>query len=247
MNEQEQLIESYIRGELSAADQAAFEQQIKEDDSLADELRLHLQAQYAILASAEEAEIAKLSARFEQSASARTVPLFGTYSRAIAAAVLLLIGLALALRFFLGSSAQTAPELYAAHFVPLPSPEIRSQTNPQEQRWKEALTLYDQGSLEEMIQATGQLLADTAFRQQSQAQLYVGLAHLQMNQTAPAIEAFSQVSEQSFSYLDAQWYLALAHLKADQPDQAKTVLTHLQSQPTAYRQEEIREIMKQLE
>ena len=214
-NEQEQstLIRQYAHGELAAEALTSFEQQLKTDETLREELDLYLalRGSYQVAQKARFAALAAQQELVPEKPQARILSFDNATTRimSIAAAVLLLATLA----FLFWPKTDLSPQQMAsAHLVtPYPVPPTVMGKESRDAQWREARLAYAQGqynSVTTLLSALieqGDSLPETAF--------YLGLSSLY--QTPPNYD----FSIQSFSTVEglyreaADWYTALAHIQ----------------------------------
>ncbi len=225
---QSTLIRKFAHGELTAEALTAFEQQLKEDEALREELDLYLalRGSYQVAQKAHFAELVTSQGLTPEKPQARILSFGNATTRimSIAAAILLLA----TLTFILWPKTDLSPQQLAqAHLTtpyPAPSPVMGNETR--DAQWREARVAYAQGqyetaaSLLNRMIANGDSLPETAF--------YLGLSFLY--QTPPnyelAINSFSTI--EGLYREAADWYTALAHIRHGNAQAAVPFLEKIQ-------------------
>ncbi|MCE7921689.1 MAG: hypothetical protein DYG98_01410 [Haliscomenobacteraceae bacterium CHB4] len=111
--------------------------------------------------------------------------------------------------------------LFGHYFRLPPAPEVR---DAQVSAWRAAYQNKDYAAATAELE---HLLADPAYTRRSEANLYLGLSRLASGQGQQALDAFREVSADSFDWEDAQWYSALAYIIVDDVVHAKQTLREI--------------------
>lgn len=249
------LIDRYLTAQMTEPERLEFEQRVKEEPELAEELRLHVQAEYAARTYAHEQRKAKFNEEFEhagrQGQSGGVRPFRLAYWGRIAAAVVILVGLA----FIFWPEATTSSD-----FNTLYTQEISTQvmsvrrgigdTSSLDNLWLNASTQFNQAQYQEAISSIQTVLADTAFTHEAKAQLFLGLSHLKLQENLnrsvqeaegdhlmKAVRAFEKVSAESAFIENALWFTALAYIQSNDTLQAISALDKVIDYPFHYKKE----------
>ncbi|MEM6342655.1 MAG: hypothetical protein AAF927_02200 [Bacteroidota bacterium] len=218
-------IEQYIQGELSPENQAEFEQAMAQDSELAAEVAL----QQDIEAAISEPEVAELEQKLaylmRERSPAKIILPSGWRKWAVAASVVLIVGLGyLLLRE--SHQSRTPEELYLA-YAELPSDlqlssGIRSDPSGQESDpgisvWKVVDSLYqakEYGLAEEKLQTWLVQHPDPQANQTAIYYYYLGMVQLQMEQFSAAQHSLRKVRSGPYAE-SANWYVGLADLRTN--------------------------------
>lgn len=257
------LIEKYLRNELSPVEVAAFESRCKTDQTFANEVILHTLAREEIHATSMAQLKTQLDARFEKTKQTHIVDMRRTriqWVATIAAAILLLF---LGVRFLPGilSPSYTSDQLYAMNFD---VPELHDDTvrgtngdsgdsaagSATHALWAQAIEAINDGKPEEAVALYQQIMRDSEQMQRSPSALnyQMGIALMLSNKQEKAIPYFDRVTAFDQKQM-ADWYKALAYLKNDQLTEARSLLETLSKDPeqTEDRRKQAGEILKKLE
>lgn len=235
-------IEAYLEDRMSEDRRLAFESELAENEQLRnefDEMKaviLGIRSAAAIAFAeqvgqwekrlkndqdhVEEAKIKQLfpgntgAISSRQESSSRKIP----YIYAIAAAVVVLLGLL----FILRPQSLDANTLYAAHFE-RPSNPFTLMGGDTKSLQLQAFQAYEQSDFQEAISLYQQVLKDSP--QNAQVLYLLGVTYMEDDQPKKAIEIFDKVISEDKIYDEkAQWYKALAWLKANDSEKAKIQL-----------------------
>lgn len=225
------LIERYLRGELTGEEKLLFEKELSTNTALAEGLRMHEDLKFSLDNNFRNTllNIPDLSSDHSQPGSLPKTNWIQIWS--LAASFLLIVSLGL-LVYQLNK--KTDPDiLYALYFKsPISlSPELsatRGETHPdadpgsQEQYLSTADSYYMAGQYDEAIQA---LLSYPNNEDSQRIQFQLGLLYLAADRPADALIHFNKVTQYSPS--DNSWYKALTLLKLNRMDEAKKELQTL--------------------
>lgn len=219
----EMQMERYLNRQMSDEESQRFEIEINDDPLKLKALQDRMQAEFAVVLTAREAEVSALKSRY-QSGNAK-VRNFNYGYMAVAAAVLVLVGLAI----FLLPKAEFDPQaIYAANYEVPAAPHARGD-NGLDSLLQIAIEFYNQKQYqaaselyEEYIGSIGDSLkSQTDFQN---ARLFLAISLLETNRIDQAIGQLSELIENNEI---AQWYLALALLKQEKIPGAKEVLQRI--------------------
>lgn len=225
-------IERYLQDELTSPEREAFEEKIKQDPSLAQEVENHRTAIFLIKAGAVQTMKKKLEQYSEYNTSPEktsSVIFNKWYVWAAAASVAIVISVLL-LRPY---EKKDPDKIFIAYFKP-PATDRQilrgdSITNEKTQ----AFLSYEQGHYKEAL-----AFYEKALKGQSGDELlfYAAASALGDGQSAKAIAYLNELlKEPTTLYRSrAQWYLSLAYLKDGQLEKSKPLLDELGKQPGSY-------------
>jgi len=218
-------IESYLAGTLSDSERRAFESELSDDLSLAEEVALHQKAQLHLsdkkrLEMRELVQTVGKEYAANQPSKARNV-----WFLRVAAAFLILLSVSSAYWLMnLDETNRSEQELFADYYVPYPARHLqRTDPNAPTDSVKIALDHYTN---KEFVQASAQLEALLVKHNEPIFHFYLGHCLLGMKQASMAIGHFESVVQEGNNYFVAQaeWYLALSLLANEQPDLAREAL-----------------------
>jgi len=214
-------IDDYLLGDLTPKEQAAFEQEMAQDDTL----RQAVEEQRRLIEGIELENARRLLDEVMTSEPRSVIkPLWQRAAPylAVAASVLLLIAGWYSLR------PPRHERLYAANFEAAPGlPTTLGLSD--DPAFAEGMIAYKQQQYEQALLRWQPLL--TRGEVSDTLQFYLGVAHLGRGAPEPAEPLLRQVAEQSDSPFqpDAQWYLALAYLRQGKKPMVREWLQVLQA------------------
>ncbi len=237
-----QLADRYLSGELDDAARRAFEVRCEADPAFAEAVRAHIQAAYAAGVHAREVKRDRLNALYEAESKGKSVRSFSLRRIALVAAavVILLVGLALALRQF--SSPPTLQALYAQYYEPEPFSGMRAFS-----AWQQVGDAYTREDFPAAIRLLEALLADSTFDNRPRAHYYLAHSYLRAGDPQQALRVFAQVSPESSFIRQSEWYMALLHLQLDDRKAAIQGLRQVAEQAGHYRQTQATALLKALD
>ncbi|MEM6260862.1 MAG: hypothetical protein AAGI38_00030 [Bacteroidota bacterium] len=228
------LIERKLLGQLTGEEARTFEQKLKDSEFQA--LYKAEQDLFQAFQSAGRAQLkADLQALDAQTfvsrstnqvpdASGKVRPMFQKYAAwAVAAAVVLLLGLVYVLR----PQSMSNEELLAAHFEPYPNEQYRIQRGAEDSTVSksvlEAFYYYDSGDYEvaaEKFNFLNQKAGD------QEIEFFEAISLMKINRWQEAIEILTSISEQSGSKYQkpADWYKALSLIGLNRTEDANTLI-----------------------
>ncbi|MBS0000610.1 MAG: tetratricopeptide repeat protein [Cyclobacteriaceae bacterium] len=127
-------------------------------------------------------------------------------------------------------------KLYAQYFEPLENFESRTKRsieNSDAELSQRAFQYYDQGDYQNALDIFKSLQNETLDKTIDPVSrwLYMGNAYMALGDTENAIPLFQQVIEANTGFVvNAKWYLALCYLKQENLQEAKKLLTELETQ-----------------
>lgn len=235
--DKEVLIQKYLQGTLSDAEEQLFQEYIKNDPSFADDIPFYEGLNYAFA----KADYDKTKAQLHTFYKEEKRSLWRKW--AIAATVLLLFGLGSVFYF---NTIHSSERLYAQYFEPYKNvvqPMVRGEVVKTTKEL--AFKAYDEGNYKTAVVHLDALLET---KPEAILALYKANAQLQINETEAAIVTLeSQVQKTDTIYAEAQWYLALSYLKLDDKVMAKKYLNILLTTNSRFKKNEAYELLKSLE
>ncbi len=232
------LLQKYLHGELSEAEEEEFLNYLESDEEFSQEVKVH-----SLMHANRAKELEKYL--FD---SQSTIPKESTHSRStlfkiirnVAAMVLLA---AISYFSFSTLSNQETPflveDLYAEPFI---SPGLKLSSSSEEDIWQKAIVLYSDRQY---------ALAETEILKigniSTEQNLYLGLS--KMYKETPdfqgAISIFKEIKDQANNLNKdvTMWYLAIAYLKSGQKNLAKPLLESMAS-GDHYKKKEAKQVLK---
>lgn len=224
LSNQEDNIERYLREEMNQQERKFFEETLKKNEELQEEVNLQQDVFSGIgLFGAEEMKKQLQAVEADEkgkspTATSRGRPLYTWLAVAASVTALLLVAI------FLFNTGPNSQELYAAYYEPYPNvvnPIERSSGVPTDAAGK-AMYFYEQGNFEEAISLFTQELppSDQAYR------FYLGVSYLGTEQPELAEETLQPLlrDEEGAFYEAALWYTGLAQLAKGLADPARETL-----------------------
>jgi len=233
-----ELIDRYVKGELSGNVLQDFKQRLANDTALAEQVDWHARLVGGIKRQSRKELKAYLQSLDTQAASPtqvaeqeKKVVSLTFWKYAVAAAVALLI----AAVFWL-YPLRTSPEaLFAQYYQPYPNVEATIERNDEmADAYQQAFQWYEDGQYEEAAAAFEELLK--ADIQSEALNFYIGLTALELNQSDKALQYFESVIKHPDHkyYQQSLWYATLASLKNEDTESAKKYLQQLSDEKGFY-------------
>jgi hypothetical protein len=250
--ERYELIEKYLDGKLTGKELLDFENQLKQDPKLSQEVALHRELAEAL----KEKDVMAFSDLLEQvdarigideqkkEEAKKSRPLFGG-QRLIALAAVIVLLLAVGVFWNQLLPPPSNQELFAQNYE-LHDMRLLTRGSAEDALMARADSAYKAGAYQEAIAALQQL--EAARPGQPRFTFYKGMSQLADGQTQAAITTFGQVMQgDAPEYKElARWYRALSYLKINKEDQAMEDLQQMLDTPSHYRQQEAQAIVKAL-
>lgn len=234
--EESKRIDDFLSGQLNAADQQAFEEELSRNPEL--RRQVDLQRDMTFLLSHQKDRTA-LKGRLEKTGA----DFFGEAEPARPKARIRWIGwaAAAAILLFVLWPVFVQPDLYQqyAEFPPLAlSEKSTASTN-----WAATEQAFNSGDYTEAALQLEIYLE--AFPEDQQARLYLGIAQMETGELEAARQSFAEVSAAAPALSDyAEWYRALSYLKGNAPEKARPALEGIAEGSPFY--EEAEAILRQL-
>ncbi|MEL6590713.1 MAG: hypothetical protein AAFQ68_11550 [Bacteroidota bacterium] len=238
MMSDQQWIEAYLQGQLSADEQAQLEKRLAEEAEfdLAFREAAHLYAATKITA---QTQLKSELAAALQSEEATIKPLARQKSVRwwyVAAAAIML----LALGYFLWPRQEVSPtDLFATYYEAPPTMSLRQadeQADWQQDFEKAEYALARQKLLDIREAGSAQSPSAVAF--------YLGITYLESEAYGLAIAEFEQVASSSLYYPQSLWYTALAQLKAENLAKAADLFRKIALDSSHYKQAEAKLLLE---
>lgn len=252
-----ELLKRYLKGQMTESERAAFEKRMETDATFAEEVATWAAVYKGIQAEGDRQLDAQLRDLGKNMLQPETTKLSTTkvnmpqtrkfqiprWAYAAAAALLLLLVAWPVYQNLRPSGPAYADNkaLFEKHFRLPPPPTVR---DAQPIAWREA---FQNKNYTIAISELKTLLADPDYANRSEASLFLGLSHLAVGQGQQALDAFAQVSADSFDWDEAQWYSALAYLIIDDVVHAKQTLEGIAGKAGHLHRQEARELLEAME
>ena len=211
------LIQKYLQGTLSEAEEQLFQEYAKNDPSFTDDIPFYEGLHYAFAKADYDQTKTQLQSFYKEERHS----VWRKWS--IAATVLVLMSLG-SLWFL--NTINSTETLYAHYFEPYKNvvqPIVRGEAEKNTKVL--AFMAYDDGDYDTAIVYINQLLED---KPEAILALYKANSQLQTDQTEAAIATLeSHIKKTDTIYAEAQWYLALSYLKLDNKEATKSHLSTL--------------------
>lgn len=232
MEDDDEKLEQYLRGELSPEASARFKERIEQDAALAQAVADRRLAQLALRKTVRKEVRAKAAAAL--AAHQKRKPTLSVVPRYLIAAGIASI-LALGAWYFTPATAASANELFADNFTMPTAPALRSASTPQDSSWQVVLRLYRGEDFMALEPPITLLLQDSSFQRKDQARFLLGASYLAEENAKAAISLLQEVTSNSSLHQDAEWYLALAFLAAENTEAAQDQLAIIVADPRHYK------------
>ncbi|GAB3338573.1 hypothetical protein GCM10027299_50790 [Larkinella ripae] len=220
MNELER-IDDYFSGRLSSEDRARFEMEMQSDPSLAEAVAFYTMTHRAAQAEARTQRKAELDALRSRSARVQPLPIRSLI--ALAASVILIVGLGV---YWLFHRQAASPTELADQYITEKYSQLSGTLSGQTDSLQTGISLYNRGD----FQAAGAVFKRLLVSQPDNDRVlqFAGLAALQTGQYDQAIELFHRLGTRTDLFANPGLFLeALSRLKRGQPTdqiQAETLL-----------------------
>ncbi len=222
LEKDEQLLDKYVREELSAEEEKQFQQRRQDAD-----FEAALQWQKDLQAAAQKSGRQDLKAQvkgWETTASVKKKKRVG-YWRWVIITISVVVALLL-VWLLLRPDPKSPAQIFAEHFMPYPN--IVAPIEKSAERASEETLAYEAYELAAYPQAEVQF---AQLEQTRTVQFYRGITALAQEQPAKAIQLLQQVAVTNNRFRQAaEWYLALAHLLQREETEAVTLLQKIESQ-----------------
>jgi len=235
-------IESYLAGDLSDPEVAAFENDMEVNPALKLEVEKQREL-HRVLSDPDTIKFRQKLKRIaaevkeEEAIAAKRVPV--AYWK-IAASIIILFGVG-TLLWNTVNKEDSFSELYALYYTPYPAEGVTRGTAANNSA--AIVKSYAKGDYEKVISE----LSGTALLSESeQFRLYLGTSYLNTGQEEKAIAQFQKISDTSRYYEYANWYRALTYLKQEDPKTASDILKIVIAYDGVYK-ENATQLLKKIE
>ena len=247
MNKNRHLISKYLEGELDALTAFRFEEDLKNNPGLQEELNLHKKVD-AALADTELMEL-RMQLREIHDQLAPDIykspkPQFKRITRiAVAASLALVLGLSTVNHFWLRSSQKIVQKYYQPYEI---TSINRSGSIIEDRTLRSALELYQSQKYYEAVILFEKALESNPNKMTTQ--LYSGISYFEIAEYVKAMKSFSKVIEHNDNlYIEqAKWYLGLCYIKMEEKEKAIKQFTEIAKSDSYYRQK-AKSILKKLQ
>ena len=239
-------IQKYLDKQMSGQEIADFEQELKINPELYEELLLHKDVDAAIkdligenmfLKNLELAHKSYMESTTKKN-SAKT-PIFQLtpkYLIRYAAAAVIFIALSVGVFYTMSSKSISPDKLYTSYYVPYEvNGANRSGNAGDESLIEKAMQKFEQKDFDGAIKIFNSM--KTTGNTNISSNFYKGIAYLEMNKPNEAIKSLEVVvkNENSEVLAEAEWYLGLAYLKANDLDNARKQFTKVSEKYPFYK------------
>jgi hypothetical protein len=234
-NEDLQLIEKFIDGELSADERKLFQQRMN-DDAFAKQLHFYRAVTDSVRIVPEQELKQKFKQRLEQQRAHETGTGESSGRNYYWAAAVLAIAIASTL-FLIVQRPDSSEKLYLAYYQPYPISGITRDGS--EEKQDPAVTAYGSGDYGRAALLLEVKIAEATTSNAGELKLILGNCYLQLGQQNKAAQLFKQVMQGDDPLLsaDASWYFALAQIRMSDMANAKVTLQSLMASNSAYRRQ----------
>lgn len=218
------VIDRYLRGEMSSDEEQAFLDQANHDEALAEELELCRDIQRGAEIHAAR-DLKSALQRHEQKTYKKRSPGSGWK---VAASVVLLAAVGYIIFQMTGRDKNGIYDQYYTPYPNIVNPLDRSENTGTDDGFR----LYEKGQYQDAIAQLSQKLESDA--DHAAVHFYLAQSYLALEGTPEAITHLQQVPKGSDFYEPASWYLALAWLKAGEQEKAREQLEKIAASGSSY-------------
>ncbi|NDV66938.1 hypothetical protein [Bacteroides sp. 224] len=229
--EWENIIDRYIRHELTKEEYIEFEELMQSDPEFAREVKLAEQISISIERLNEEKALKEMLSIATKPKRSRK-PLFITLSVAASIAVILYIGL---------TPKFSSEQLFNKYYTALPYEEMPSRsdhifTNEQAKDIEKAISLYTDKKYQEAVEYFHKAINQIKIEDVPEnVAFYAALSEIETKETDNALEKLIYLSANGELFMyDAKWYLALLHLQKNNREEAMQLLNELTESDNLY-------------
>ena len=247
MKAHQDIIDHYLSGQMTEAEQARFERQLQEDSTLKEALEMELAARQ-VVRTAGRAHLKSRLQTFDEAETTKTIrPFFRSPTFLMAASLLVLLSVAIWLLRSDGLPSTSPQALFETHFEPYRPPISERGENAGSSSWARGMEAYQAKNYNVAIPSLLTALSENQAPDYL-VQFYLGQSLLAMQppDATTALAAFEEVlKEESLYQQAAKWYMALAHLHLGNRDVAIQILEELAATGD-YKVEEVRGVLKKM-
>ena len=213
---------------MSPEEMRDFENQIRTDETLAEQIRIYMLAYKELQAEGKELLKILVKKSYEnipKSSERKRFSMRSVWITAAVAAVALLIVFAI---FRLESSSSIDyEELFTEYYQPQAAIDLRNSTTGRLNMLSKGVSLYYDHKYEEAIVSLSAAEDSLQGRNQSTASFFLGQCYLEKNEPNTAIPYFSKVNGASPYYNIAHWNIALTWLRMGNLSEARERLLEI--------------------
>jgi tetratricopeptide (TPR) repeat protein len=246
MNKNKHLISKYLTGELDSLTSARFEEELRINPKLQQELELHKAVDEALA----DTEVMELRMQMEEIHKQLAPSIYETPKPqvrrmtrvAVAASFAVLLGFSAVMLFQLNSSQKLFDKFYQPYEL---TSTNRSGNSATDQTLRYALEKYQNKEYNQAVVLFEKVLEKDP--NQMATQLYSGISYFEIAEYQKAGKSFSKVIEHNNNlYIEqAKWYLGFCYLKTDEKDKAIKQFTEI-AKSDSYYNEKAKSILKKL-
>ncbi len=246
MNKNRHLISKYLEGELDSISAARFEEDLKNDPILHQELELYKEVDEA-LADTEVMEfrmqLREMHSRINPETYTAPKPRIRRAAYLTVAASLTVLFVFSSVNLFrFGNSKKIMEKFYQPYEI---TSVNRSSTSDADRTLRNAMEKYQNKEYREAVSLFEKVLINDPA--EMACQLYSGISYFEIAEYRKAGNSFSKVIEHNDNlYIEqAKWYLGFCYLKTEEKDKAIKQFTQIAGSNSFYN-EKAREILKKL-
>lgn len=242
-------IEAYLADELTAEERASFEEQMKTDANLAEEVSLQRDTHHLVGLYADQIAYKEKLRVIDQKMNAegtKTIPLFKRLMQSpvyrMAAVALVLVASAWVLLLFQKNSAQLGRDAFTPYADVI---TYKGDAQSADSLIHQGMTSYNlknypaaRASFEKLLQI---------YPDYPDAQFYMAMSLMAEKSYPEAIPYLENLLDAAKYGEVAQWYLSLAYLSSDQEDKAREVLAVIISEPAHGYTDKARQLLDKMD
>lgn len=232
-----ELIDAFLSGDLSQAEEAAFLEAMRTDEALRQEVELHREMDTALTetdALTLRATLQRIHTRLADQPADDKIRKWRFTWAYQAAAVLLLLIVSAGIYYYVQDDTMSSEQLYSMYYQPDDAVMIMraGASGTHDGQLMEALKKYEaqdyQGALQLFKQGESNLLVH----------FYSGLAYMEINNYEEAINSFQKIMDEGENLFveQASWYQGLCYLKTGQNEKVLETLRQLAQEGNPYEQ-----------
>lgn len=247
MNKNKHLISKYLEGELDSISAARFEEDLKNDPLLRQEMELYKEVDEA-LADTEVMEfrmqLREMHTRINSETYTSPKPRIRRAAYLTVAASLSVLFVFSAVNLFRFNNSQ---KLLKKYYQPYEITSVnRSSSSDADRTLRNAMEKYQNKEYGEAVSLFEKVLVNDPT--EMSCQLYSGISYFEIEEYRKAGKSFSKVIEHNDNlYIEqAKWYLGFCYLKTEEKDKAIKQFTQIANSKSFFN-EKAREILKKLQ
>jgi len=246
MNKNNHLISKYLAGELDISASVRFEEEMKNDRTLQEELKLHKEVDEALA----DTEVMDLRMQLNAMHLQLTPDLYSPekpkrkrYTRlAVAASLAVILGFSVINVYRYSNSQKVLEKYYQPYQI---TSTNRSGSGDADKALRFAMEKYQMKNYREAVVLFEKVLEKEP--NQMGTQLYVGISNFEIAEYKKAGKSFTKVIEHNDNlYIEqAKWYLGFCYLKTEEKDKAFKQFSEIANSKSYYN-EKAKAILKKL-